>query len=199
MVGNASSTLASFSVPPDNMIFMANVDQIQEPRSYKEASTMPHWVEAMKQEIDALELNQTWDLVPLPVDKKPIGCKWVYKTKLKPDGRIEKYKARLVAKGYNQVEGEDFTDSFSPVVKNVTVRILLSIAAAYRWPVHQFDVNNAFLHGSIEEDLYMLPPPRYDCAKTGMVCKLKRSLYGLKQASRQWNKEITQHQKGLVS
>lgn len=120
----------------------------------------------------------------------------LYKMKLKPDGIIEKYKARLVAKGYNQVEGEDFFDSFSPVVRNVTVRILFSLAAAHQWPVHQFDVNNAFLHGSIEEDLYMLPPSGYH-TNTDLVCKLRRSLYGLKQASRQWNKEITHHLEGI--
>lgn len=102
-----------------------------------------------------------------------------------------------MAKGYNQVEGEDFSDSFSHVVKNVTVRILLSLAAAHQWPIHQFDVNNAFLHGSIDEDLYMMPPPGYHNTNSKLVCKLKRSLYGLKQASRQWNKEITHHLEGI--
>ncbi|KAL0287698.1 UNVERIFIED_CONTAM: Retrovirus-related Pol polyprotein from transposon RE2 [Sesamum calycinum] len=101
----------------------------------------------MDAEIQALEHNQTWDITPLPKDKKAIGSRWIYKLKLKPNGTVDRHKARLVAKGYTQVEGVDFFESFSPIAKVVTVRVLLALAASKNWHVHQIDVNNAFLHG----------------------------------------------------
>ena len=104
---------------------------------------------------------------------------------------MDKYKARPLAKGYNQIAGIDYVDSFSPVAKLVTVRMFIAIATTNSWPLHQLDINNAFLHAFITEELYMQPPEGYDKAKLGKVCKLLRSLYGLKQASRQWNKEFT--------
>ncbi|KAL0428687.1 UNVERIFIED_CONTAM: Retrovirus-related Pol polyprotein from transposon RE2 [Sesamum radiatum] len=116
----------------------------------------------MKAELDALEHNTTWWITPLPASKRPIGCKWVFKTKLRADGSVERYKARLVAKGFTQIEGLDYTDSFSPVAKTVTVCLLFAFAATQGYSI----------------------APR-------MVCKLERSLYGLKQASRQWNVELT--------
>ncbi|KAL0460027.1 UNVERIFIED_CONTAM: Retrovirus-related Pol polyprotein from transposon RE1 [Sesamum latifolium] len=170
--------------------FLAALSIIKEPRCYMQAKDCKEWVHAMQQEIQALEKNQTWDIVDLPTGKKAIGCKWVYKVKLNPDGSIERYKARLVAKGYNQVEGVDYIDSFSPVAKAVTVRTLLAVASGNRWPIHQVDINNAFLHGFLDEDIYMTAPDGYQIS-SGKVCKLKRSLYGLKQASRQWNFELT--------
>ncbi|BBN69521.1 RING/U-box superfamily protein, partial [Prunus dulcis] len=115
----------------------------------------------MTAEITALEQNNTWTLTSLPHGHKPIGCKWVYKIKHRSDGTIERYKARLVAKGYTQQEGLDYHETFSPTAKLVTVRCLLAIAAARHWPLHQLDVQNAFLHGHLDEEVYMLPPPGF--------------------------------------
>ncbi|CAM8999360.1 unnamed protein product [Rhodiola kirilowii] len=139
-------------------------------------------------EIKALEDNHTWILTDLPRDKTLVDCKWIYKVKFHSDGSVERYKARLVARGFTQVEGLDFHETFAPVAKMTTVRCLLVIAVARQWPLHQLDVNNAFLHGNLDEEVYMkLPPGFYKKEKVaGKVCRLMKSLYGLKQASRQW-------------
>ncbi|KAL0299468.1 UNVERIFIED_CONTAM: Retrovirus-related Pol polyprotein from transposon RE1 [Sesamum radiatum] len=146
------------TVAPSHRCFVDCLSVIQEPSSFSEAQQKEEWKQAMQLEVQALEKNGTWDLVKAPTDKKPIGCRWIYKLKLKPNGSIERYKARLVAKGYNQVEGEDYTDCFAPVAKAVTVRIFLAVAVSKGWPIHHLDVNNAFLHGSLKEDIYMDPP-----------------------------------------
>ena len=153
----------------------------KEPTSYAEALPDPLWQAAMKTELDAFQANQTWVMTKLPPGKMPIGCKWVFKIKLKANGSIERYKARLVAKGFTQTEGVDYYDTFSPVVKFVTVRTLLAMAAVYGWHLSQLDANNAFLHGELIEEVYMVPPPGFD--SKGEVCKLTKSLYRLKQAS----------------
>ncbi|CAM8959567.1 unnamed protein product [Rhodiola kirilowii] len=142
----------------------------------------------MNKEISALEQNHTWTITSLPPEKKAVDCKWVFKVKHHSDGKVERYKARLVAKGFTQVEGIDYHDTFAPVVKMTSVRCVLAVAAARGWPLFQLDVNNAFLHGVLNEDVYMkLPPGFYSQARqNGQVCKLQRSIYGLKQASRQW-------------
>ncbi|KAL0282097.1 UNVERIFIED_CONTAM: Retrovirus-related Pol polyprotein from transposon RE1 [Sesamum angustifolium] len=111
----------------------------------------------MNHEIQALEKNYTWRVTPLTAGKKAIGCKWIYKTKLKADGSVERYKACLVAKGFNHVEWIYYTESFCPVAKAITVKIFLALAASYAWLIQQLDINNAFLHGYLDEDLYMLP------------------------------------------
>ena len=109
----------------------------------------------MDKEIQALEQTHTWVLTPLPPGTRPIGCKWVYRVKLNPDGTIERYKARLVAKGYTQRERLDFSETFSPVAKTVSVRVLIALASTKGWPLYQLDINNAFLHGDLDEEVYM--------------------------------------------
>ncbi|KAK4384958.1 Retrovirus-related Pol polyprotein from transposon RE1 [Sesamum angolense] len=188
---NSNHTCLPSNYTSTHMLFVALLSSIQEPRSYLEASKDARWVDAMNEELTALDKNETWELASLPPGKKAIGCKWVFKVKLHPDGSVHRYKARLVAKGYNQVEGIDYFDSFSPVAKSVTVRVFMAVAVAKGWPLWQLDVNNAFLHGHLDEEVYMVPPEGYTCAVPGRFCRLKRSLYGLKQASRQWNIELT--------
>ncbi|KAL0412089.1 UNVERIFIED_CONTAM: Retrovirus-related Pol polyprotein from transposon RE1 [Sesamum latifolium] len=161
-----------------------------EPKTFQQARRKQEWVKAMKLEIDALEQNCTWEVTPLPKEKRAIGCRWIFQLKLKPDGTIDRHKARLVAKGYNQIEKIDYFDSFSLVAKVVIVNTLLVVTASLQWHIHQVDINNAFLHGYLDEEIYMTPPEGYSIPPRH-VCRLIRSLYRLKQASRQWNIEFT--------
>ncbi|KAI5355901.1 hypothetical protein L3X38_008796 [Prunus dulcis] len=179
--------------------FVSNISHLVEPANYAQASQDPKWLAAMSSEIKALEDNRTWSLVPLPLGHRPIGCKWVYKIKYHSDGTIVRYKARLVAKGFTQREGIDYKETFAPVAKLITVRCLLSIAAVHDWPLHQMDVQNAFLHGDLLEEVYMLPPLGYCRPGEQMVCRLHKSLYGLKQASRTWFRRFSSAIKTLVS
>jgi len=176
---------------PNYVASLANVLQYPEPSSYAQAQHCPEWVAAMDLELAALEQNHTWVLTPLPPGKKALTSRWVYKTKYKPDGSVERHKARLVIRGFEQVKDKDYKHTFSPVAKLTTVRLFIAIATAFQWPLHQLDINNAFLHGFIDEEVYMLPPQGYFKAQPGQVCKLQKSLYGLKQASRQWNIELS--------
>ena len=177
--------------------FVNQMSSVVVPERLEEALKDPKWVEAMQSEMDALEKNGTWTLVDLPDGKKPVGCKWVYTLKYNAEGKIERYKARLVAKGYTQTYGIDFQETFSPVAKLNSVRVLLSLAANLDWPLHQFDVKNAFLHGTLKEEIYMDIPPGY--GQSGMskkVCKLEKALYGLKQSPRAWFGRFCQAMKG---
>jgi hypothetical protein len=176
---------------PSHKAFSMSITHCTEPQSYEEASQSEQWKTAMNLELDALAKNCTWKIVELPPHIKPIGCRWVYKVKHRSDGSVERYKARLVAKGYNQVEGIDYFETFSPVAKLSTVRTLLAIAATKNWHLHQLDVNNAFLHGDLQEDVYMKILEGVVCDKLNLVCKLQKSLYGLKQASRKWYEILT--------
>ncbi|KAL0451427.1 UNVERIFIED_CONTAM: Retrovirus-related Pol polyprotein from transposon RE2 [Sesamum latifolium] len=176
-VSSVSSPSLLHSNSADYTSFVASLSTLQEPNTYLEAVKHIQWRDAMKEELDALERNCTWSLVPLPLGKHPIGCKWVFKTKLRADGSIERHKARFVAKGFHQVAGIDYNGNFSPVAKTMTVRLFLTLAAAHGWPLQQIDVNNAFLHGYLDEDLYMTPPEGMPlplaCLPTITVCLLR--------------------------
>nr|GEX39782.1 ribonuclease H-like domain-containing protein [Tanacetum cinerariifolium] len=145
--------------------------------------------DAMNQEMDAILRNGTWEIVKLPKGRKAIGSKWIYKIKFRSSGEIDRYKARLVAQGFGQKEWIDYEETFSLVVKMVTIRCLLNIAVSMSWPVFQLDVNNAFLYGDLEEVFYMKPPEGY-FSFDNKVCRLKKSLYGLKQVLRQWKAKL---------
>jgi len=163
-----------------------------DPTNFEEAlhsDQRTQWIKAMENEIQSLHDNQTWELVDLPVNKKAIPSKWVYKTKNNPDGTIERYKARLVIKGCAQKKGIDYDQTFSPVVRNTTIRTLLSVAASERMHLLQFDVSTAFLYGDLQEEIYMEQPEGFQDG-TSKACKLNRSLYGLKQAPRCWNTRL---------
>nr|XP_011463578.1 PREDICTED: uncharacterized protein LOC105351305 [Fragaria vesca subsp. vesca] len=181
-----SNVLSYHRLSSPHRFFAANLSVHKEPTSFTQAVQIPEWRDAMCKEIDALQSNHTWSLVPLPPHKRPIGCKWVYKIKLKADGSVERYKARLVAKGYSQIEGVDYRETFAPVAKLTTVRVLLGLASLKGWYLHQLDVNNSFLHGDLTEEVYMKLPLGFGGKGETRVCRLHKSLYGLKQASRQW-------------
>jgi histone deacetylase 1/2 len=169
-------------------VFLAH----SEPSSVKQALADPQWLQAMESEYSALMKNETWSLVPLPAHRRPIGCKWVFRVKENPDGSVNKYKARLVAKGFSQEQGFDYTETFSPVVKPVTIRIILTLALSFKWDIQQIDINNAFLNGLLQEEVYMTQPPGFVHQDQTLVCKLQKALYGLKQAPRAWYERLTQ-------
>ena len=158
-----------------------------EPATYVEALESPEWCRAMQEEIDALRQNQTWHLVPRRPGINVVDCRWVFKLKRHDDGTVDRHKARLVAKGFRQRHGIDYDDTFSPVVKPATVLLVLSVAVSRGWHIRQTDVKNAFLHGVLQETVYMTQPPGFeDSHQRDMVCKLDKAIYGLKQAPRAW-------------
>ena len=160
-----------------------------DPTSYEEAmrsARSSEWLEAMKDEMKSMKLNDVWDLEEIPKGAKTVGCKWVYKTKYDSRGNIEKFKARLVAKGFTQREGIDYNETFSPVSCKDSFRIIMALVAHYDLELHQMDVKTAFLNGDLEEKVYMAQPKGFVMkGNENMGCRLKRSIYGLKQASRQ--------------
>ena len=159
-----------------------------DPDSYTQAmqgNDSGKWFHAMEEELKSMDQNQVWDLVELPKGCKRVGCKWVFKTKRDSIGNIERYKARLVAKGFTQKDGIDYKETFSPVSKKDSLRIIMALVAHYDLELHQMDVKTAFLNGNLEEEIYMDQPEGFSVkGKEHMVCKLKKSIYGLKQASR---------------
>lgn len=173
--------------PISHALLTENIQNPTEPTSYTIASKHPEWRKAMTTEFDALLRNGTWTLVPPTPTMNVVGCKWVFRIKRKADGSLDRYKARLVAKGFHQQLGIDFHDTYSPVVKPTTIRTVLSIAVSHGWSLRQIDVQNAFLHGFLNEDVYMSQPPGFTHPHyPHHVCKLRKALYGLKQAPRAW-------------
>ncbi|KAK8954800.1 hypothetical protein KSP39_PZI002048 [Platanthera zijinensis] len=162
---------------PGYRAFLTATDQIRIPHSTAEAFQHPEWVTAMEAEMSALQRAGTWRLVPLPTGKKTVGCRWVYTIKYNADGSLARYKARLVAKGFTQTPA-DYGVTFAPVAKLSIVRLLVSLAACLGWPLHQLDVLNAFLNGSLNEEIYMDPPPGYELQGEylGRVCLLLMAL-----------------------
>ena len=138
----------------------------------------------MVDEIATLESNQAWTITSSPPHKKEIGCKWVYRVKYEADGTVERYMARLMAKRFTQQEGLDFTETFSPMAKMTSMKTLLAIFVVRGWHLVQLDVNNVFLHGDLHEEVYMQLPQGFHNKGEHLVCKLNKSLYGLKQTSR---------------
>ena len=173
--------------------FVASLDSVTLPKTVHDALSHPGWRTAMIEEMQALDANGTWTLVDLPVGKRAIGCKWVFAIKMNPDGSVARLKARLVAKGYAQTYGVDYSDTFSPVAKLTSVRLFISMAATHDWPLHQLDIKNAFLHGDLQEEVYVEQPPGFVAqGEYGKVCRLHKSLYGLKQSPRAWFGKFSQ-------
>ena len=165
----------------------------EEPRSYLQAVNGPnglHWKRAAEEEINTLVANGTWEIVDRPPDVKPLRSGWVFKVKMNPDGSIERYKGRLVAKGCSQRPGVDFNEVFAPTFRPAALRLILALAAAEDLHLRSIDISSAFTYGDLEEDIYMHQPEGFQEGGPNKVLKLKKSLYGLKQAARQWNKKL---------
>ena len=182
-------------MPDDYIVFLqehefdigAVEDDLINFRQALESSKSQEWIDAMNEEIKFRKDNDVWDLVPLPEGVKPIGCKWIFKTKRDSKGDVERYKARLVAKGYTQKKGIDYKETFSPVSSKDSFSTIMALVAHFDLELHQIDVKTAFLNSDIDETIYLVQPKNFVSGDTKrMVCKLKKSIYGLKQASRQW-------------
>ncbi|GJX67616.1 retrovirus-related pol polyprotein from transposon TNT 1-94 [Tanacetum coccineum] len=158
-----------------------------EPKNVNEALKDESWVVAMQEELNQFVANDVWELVPLPISQSVIGTKWVFRNKLDENGIVSRNKARLVAQGYNQQEGIDYDETYAPVARLESIRILLAIACANDFKLYQMDVKSAFLNGFINEEVYVAQPPGFiDFQKPNYVYKLKKALYGLKQAPKAW-------------
>ncbi|RVW74918.1 Retrovirus-related Pol polyprotein from transposon TNT 1-94 [Vitis vinifera] len=177
---------------PTFRAFTSSITEIQVPQNIQEAFKYPKWKATVDEEVRALEKNGTWEITDLPRGKKPVGCKWIFTVKYKADGNVDRYKARLVAKGFTQSYGIDYQETFAPVAKLNTVRVLLSLAANLDWSLHQLDVKNAFLNGDLEEEVYMdIPAGLETTSNFNKVCRLRKSLYGLKQSPKAWFERFT--------
>jgi hypothetical protein len=163
-----------------------------QPKNVKEALTNEYWIDAMQDELNQFKRNEVWDLVPRPRGINVIGTKWVYKNKNDEQGTVTKNKARLVAQGYTQIEGVDFDETFAPVARLESVRLLLGVAYILKFKLFQLDVKSVFLNGYLNEEVYVEQPKGFlDPSYPHHVYKLKKALYGLKQAPRAWYERLT--------
>jgi hypothetical protein len=165
-----------------------------DPVTPKDALSRPdadNWKLAMEEEYQTLLANGTWELSDVPPGRQPIQCKWVFKTKLGVTGEIDRYKARLVIKGYSQRMGEDYDETYAPVVRQSSLRYLFAFAAQHGLDIEQMDAVSAFLQGELDEEIYMEQPPLFKNPENPNKClRLKKALYGLKQGSRVWNQKL---------
>jgi len=164
----------------------------EDPKDLYEAKRSPEWPEwekAIQTELSQLGNMGTWELTDLPAGRKPITNKWVFLRKYTKEGKLAKYKARLVARGYSQIPGMDFNDTFSPVVRLEAIRSITALAVNLDWEMQQMDVKGAYLNGILKEELYMTQPQGFSDG-TERVCRLIKTLYGLKQSGREWNQEF---------
>lgn len=173
---------------------MMDVDNIEVPQTVEEALSSEYsqrWWDAMQEEFNSLMANETWELSEMPKGQKIVGCKWVFALKKDNDGKIQRFKARLVAKGYAQTYGINYTETFSPVVRYETIRMVIALAAERNLHLHQMDVSTAHLNNDLNDEVYMAQPECFvDKKHPKKVLKLKKALYGLKQSGRQWNKTL---------
>lgn len=199
---NPAPSIPDDSPSEDELNIMDNdLEQVQfaglasgaDPRTYAQAMRCPdgnRWRKAAEEEYFMHMENRTWELVKLPPGKKAIGSGWVFKVKRNPDGSVERYKGRLVAKGYSQRPGQDYTEVFAPCSRAATVRTVLALAAVEDMHIRSVDISHAFINGELKEEIYMKQPEGFEELGPDYVCKLNRSLYGIKQASRVWNKKL---------
>jgi len=186
-----STRVRRSAIPEDYEVYMSEEIQMEgDPTTFEEAMRSPHsskWLEAMEDEIKSMSTNKVWKLEEIPKGAKTVGCKWVYKIKRDSQGNIDRFKARLVAKGFTQREGIDYNETFSPVSSKDSFRIIMALVAHYDLELHQMDVKTAFLNGDLYENVYMAQPKGFVTqGKESLGCRLVKSIYGLKQASRQW-------------
>ncbi|WZY94075.1 hypothetical protein YC2023_066404 [Brassica napus] len=192
-VEHPSQAVCSFAeFPEEHMVFMCNLDENEIPRSYEEAMKHKVWRDSVGDERDAMIRNDTWYESELPKGKKAVSSRWIFTIKYLANGEIDRRKTRLVARGFTQTYGEDYIDTFAPVAKLHTIRIVLSIATNLEWDLWQMDVKNTFLQGELEDEVYMHPPPGLEhLVKPGNVLRLKKAIYGLKQSPRAWYRKLS--------
>jgi hypothetical protein len=172
------------------MALMSSIIDV-EPSSFEEATDQQVWQDAMVEEYTSIMRNDVWDIVSRPEGKSVVSSRWLYKIKHVADGSIEKFKVRFVARGFSQKEGVDYEETFSPVTRYASIQVVISIASVMRWRIHQMDVKTTFLNGIIEEEVYIEKPQGFEVhGRESHVCRLKKSLYRLKQAPRAWYSRI---------
>ena len=192
-VEHPSQAVCSFAhYPEEHCAFMVSLDESHVPKSYEEAMKDKEWRESVRAESNAMIKNDTWYESELPKGKRAVSSRWIFTIKYQANGQIDRKKTRLVARGFTQTYGEDYIDTFAPVAKLHTIRIVLSLAVNLEWGLWQMDVKNAFLQGELEDEVYMLPPPGLEhLVKKGNVLRLKKAIYGLKQSPRAWYNKLS--------